>query len=266
VSESDSVVHTERDARDVLTITLDRAGAANAMNDAMVEQLTAVLGAVAGDESIRVVVLTGSGRTFCAGGDISAMSAMSTWTRQQNLADSERFDGLFRMLDECPHPVVCRVNGSAFGGGVGLVACADVAVAVDTASFALSEVRIGIIPAVVSTYVVPKLGVSWSRRMMLTGERITATQALTLGLVHEVVHAEELASRTAAVVDALLASDVRAQRRIKQHIIGSWQGTDAGRERIAAAAVEAATAARMSPEGAAGMSTFLDRSTRREQH
>jgi methylglutaconyl-CoA hydratase len=254
--EEDLIV-VETDARRVVTITLDRPAARNALSPGLVTQLHDAVQRVGRDSQTRAIVLTGAGSAFSAGGDIGALAEMATYSYEENLADSRTLDALFRAVDECPCPVVCRVNGAAFGGGAGLVACSDIAVAAQGAVFAFSEVRVGIIPAVISTYVVPRIGVAWSRRLLMTGERFNAERAMSIGLVHDVVPMEDLDATVAAVVDEVLKGWPEAQRRIKGHILSAFVSEPPERNAVAAASVVAAAAARTSDEGVRGLRAFL---------
>ena len=260
---AEDLIFVETDARQVVTITLGRPLARNALSPDLVEALHDTVSRVGADTRTRALVLTGAGSAFSAGADIGALAEMATYSLERNLADSRALDALFRAVDECPCPVVCRVNGAAVGGGAGLVACADVAVAARGAVFAFSEVRVGIIPAVVSTYVVPRIGVAWARRLLMTGERFDAERARSIGLVHEVVPAEDLDVAVAAVVDQILEGWPQAQRRIKGHL--QWAFVTGGPERdaVAAAAAEAAAAARTSDEAVRGLRAFVEQAAAR---
>ncbi len=257
--EPEAPVTSRRDASGVVTVTLNLPGLRNALRPDLVRGLIDAMAAVEADDEARAVVLTGAGTVFCAGGDIGAMTAMASWSYEENLADSRTMDAMFASVDGCSRPVVARVNGAAMGGGTGLVACADIAVATDTARFALSEVRLGIIPAVVGTYVAPKIGASRARRLLVTGERFDARRAQEIGLVHEVVPAGDLDGAVAGALEQVLAARPLAQRTIKAHLRRMFNGELATRRDVADAAIEAAARARMSDEGKAGMAEFLDR-------
>src|ERR1700730_11144597 len=259
----DNLILVESDDRQVVTMTLARPEARNALSPALVEQLHGAVRRVGSDERTRAVVLTGAGSAFSAGGDIASLAQMASWSYEDNVADSRAMDALFRAIDECPCPVICRVNGAAFGGGAGLVACADIAVASGAAVFAFSEVRVGIIPAVISTYVVPRIGVPWARRLLMTGERFDAERARSIGLVHEVVPAEDLDVAVAAVVDEILEGWPQAQRRIKGHLLWAFVTGGPERDAVAAAAVEAAAAARTSDEAVRGLRAFVEQAAAR---
>jgi methylglutaconyl-CoA hydratase len=256
---ADTLVLVETDDRRVVTITLARPEARNALSPDLVARLTDAVHVAGADPRTRAVVLTGAGPAFSAGGDITSLSEMASWSYADNLADSHANDTLFRTVDQCPCPVIARVNGPAFGGGAGLVACADIAVASRAAVFAFSEVRVGIIPAVISTYVVPRIGVPWARRLLVTGERFDAEQAFGIGLVHEVVEPDDLDRAVADAVDQVLAGWPGAQRRIKRLVVENFVTGHPDRQAAAAAAAKAAAEARMADEGVQGLRAFLAR-------
>jgi methylglutaconyl-CoA hydratase len=199
----------------VARLWLDRPEQHNALAAELVAELTATLHAVAHDDAVRLVVLGGRGPSFCAGADIGLMKASANATFQQNLAEAERLGALFATLADLPKPVIARLHGNVLGGGVGLTCACDLAVASDDARFALSEVRLGILPALISPYVIRRLGDRNARELMLTGERLDAAAALRYGLIHHVVPAAELDARVEERIAALLAGAPRAQGRIK---------------------------------------------------
>lgn len=175
----------------VVYITLNRPEVHNAFDDALISELTHAFREV-GASGARVMVLSGAGSSFCAGADLEYMGRMAHYTREENLEDARRLQEMLAALAECPCVTLAKVNGAAMGGGAGLVAACDLAVALPEAKFAFSEVRLGLIPAVISPYVVEKIGVGAARALFVTGERFDAEQALRLGLVQQVVPAEEL--------------------------------------------------------------------------
>jgi len=199
----------------VARIWLARPEQHNALSPEVGAELIEALHRLAHDDAVRVVVLGGRGPSFCAGADIAAMKASTAMTFEQNLAEAERLAGMFAALADFPKPVVGRVHGMVLGGGVGLVCACDIAVASDDSRFGLTEVRLGILPAVISPYVIRRLGDRNARELMLTGERFDAAAALRLGLVHHVVPGAELDARVDERVKALLAGAPLAQRRIK---------------------------------------------------
>ena len=174
-----------------------------------------MLHTLAHDESVRVVVLAGRGPSFCAGADITLMKASAAATFDQNLAEAKRLAGMFATLADLPKPVIARLHGNVLGGGVGLACACDIAVAGDDCRFALSEVRLGILPAVISPYVIRRLGDRNARELMLTGERLDSDLALRAGLVHHSVPAAELDAKVDERIGALLAGAPHAQARIK---------------------------------------------------
>ena len=177
------LITTTVDARGVATLTLNRPDKHNALDGATVQELHAALTALANDAQARVVVLTGAGASFCAGADIAHMRSMMGATEQQNVDDALLLARCLRTLDELDKPVIARVNGNVFGGGVGLVACADIAIGVETAKFALTEVRLGIVPAAISPYVVAAIGNRHARRLFLTAAPFDALEARSIGLL-----------------------------------------------------------------------------------
>src|SRR5918998_4763549 len=176
----------------VATVTLARPDSHNALNAALIGELTRCLEEISDDERVRVVVLAGESRSFCAGADIRYMRETAAFSYEENLEDARRLAMMYWTIDECPKPLVARVQGVAMGGGAGLVAAADVAVADSEAWFAFSEVRLGIAPATISPFVVRKIGPSHARSMFVTGERFGAERAHEIGLVHRGVSSERL--------------------------------------------------------------------------
>ena len=184
------------DDRDgVRHLTLDRPDVHNAFDDALIAELTTALVAAGGDAAVRAVVLSGSGASFSAGADLNWMRSMADADETANRADSLRLAALMRTLQFLPKPTIARVNGAAFGGGVGLVACCDIAIGVDSAKFGLTEVKLGLVPAVISPYVTAAIGLRHARRLFLTGEVFDAATALQIGLLHRVVPADDSTMR-----------------------------------------------------------------------
>jgi methylglutaconyl-CoA hydratase len=241
---SDGGLDVVRDG-DVLRVTLARADRHNAFDAALIAALADAFADV-GDA--RCVVLAGEGPSFCAGADIEWQRASIDLSFDENVADAMRLYRMLEAIDSCPAPVVARVQGFALGGGSGLVACSDIAIAAPDAVFGWSEVRLGIIPAVISPFVLPRIGSGAARRYFLTGERFDAEVALRIGLVHEV--AEDLDAAVAAVVEALLSGGPEAVRAAKQLV----------RERpTGEATAQIAARRRTSEEGQDGLRAFLDK-------
>jgi methylglutaconyl-CoA hydratase len=200
----------------VATVTLGRPEARNALNAALIGEVTRCFEELAEDESVRVVVLTGEGPSFCAGADVGYMRDTASFSYEENLEDARRLADMFLAVDDLPKPVVARVQGAAIGGGAGLVAAADLAVAEEEARFAFSEVRLGIAPATIAPFVVRKIGFSRARALFLTGERFGADLAREIGLVHEVVPEGELDAAVERVAAQLLQGGPAAQAAIKE--------------------------------------------------
>jgi methylglutaconyl-CoA hydratase len=199
----------------VATVSLARPESRNALNAALIEEISRCFGELAEDDAVRVVVLTGEGPSFCAGADIGYMRDTAGFSYEENLEDARRLAEMYRSVDELPKPVVAKLRGAAIGGGAGLVAASDLAVAEGGTRFAFSEVRLGIAPATIAPFVVRKIGASRARALFLTGERFGAGWAREIGLVHEVAPEEELDSATESVVSWLLQGGPAAQAAIK---------------------------------------------------
>lgn len=199
----------------VARLTLTRPEVHNAFDEDLIAGLTAALEAVAGDRSLRALVLAAEGRSFSAGADLTWMQRMAGYTQEQNLEDARGLARLMARLDGLPKPTLALVQGAAYGGGVGLVACCDIALAAESASFALTEVKLGLIPAVISPYVIAKIGAAAARRYFVTAERFDARRAQALGLVQEVVAPEALEESGAAILAALAAGGPDSQAAAK---------------------------------------------------
>jgi methylglutaconyl-CoA hydratase len=190
---------------EVVTVSLARPDARNALNAGLIGELTRCMEELAGDDGVRVVVLTGEGDFFCAGADVGYMRDTANFSYEENMEDARELAAMFRAVEECPKPVVARVRGAAIGGGVGLVAASDVGVAEDGTIFAFSEVRLGISPATIAPFVLRKIGPSHTRALFLTGERFDVQRAQAVGLVHEVASEGDLDAAVREKVEGLLA-------------------------------------------------------------
>ena len=240
----------------ILTVAMNRPEVHNAMTPTMIGELTAVFQIVADREDVRVVVLTGNGRSFCAGADLSFMRAAADYTFAENVADGEAIFDLMLAVDQCPKPVVARVNGAAIGGGSGLVSCCDIVVAVERAKFAFSETRLGILPAVISPFVLSKIGVGNGRELFLTGERFDAHHAQRIGLVNKVVAEDELETAVAERIDQLLQAAPEAQAAAKTLI---REVAHRPKEAVRDYTTNLIAQRRDSAEGREGMSAFLEK-------
>jgi methylglutaconyl-CoA hydratase len=244
-----------RDPRHVVHVSLNRDAARNALSPAMMHELLAVFDQLVTDDGIRAVVLTGVGRAFSAGADLDALAEVAGYSLERNVTDSIANDLLFQTITNCPHPVIARVNGHAIGGGAALVACADIAIASTSALFGFGEVRVGIVPAVISTHVVPKIGFSAARRLMLTGQQFSADEARSIGLVHEVVEPAELDAAVERSITEVLAAWPGAQREIKR-LLNTWPATSTDDYRHDA--ITTAARVRYSEEGRRGLQSFVE--------
>ncbi len=245
------------DPRGVASVVLDCPERHNALDDAMVASLTATLDRLGKAPDVRVVVLRGSGPSFCAGADLGWMQRMATASLEDNVADARSLARLMQTLDRLAKPTLALVQGPAFGGGVGLVACCDIAVASEAASFRLSEVRLGLMPATIAPAVVRAVGLRQARRYVLTAEPLSAARARDLGLVHEVVPADALAGAGEAIVAALLDGAPGAQADAKDLLfLCDERGGDPA---IGEATSRRIALRRASEEGREGLAAFFAR-------
>jgi methylglutaconyl-CoA hydratase len=240
----------------VAVVTLNRPDVHNAFDETLIADLTEAFAALSGEEAVRAIVVRGAGTSFCAGADLNWMRRMADYTQEENLEDARRAERMFSAIAQCPKVTIARVHGAAIGGGAGLAAACDIAIAVPEAVFAFSEVRFGIAPAVISPYVVQKIGLGAARGLFVTGERFRAEEALRLGLVQQVVPADELDAAVQKKVDAVLQSSPHAIAAAKQLLRDI-----AGRTPSEAAALTTTciAALRVSPEGQEGLHAFLDK-------
>ncbi len=213
---SDILTETRPDG--VATVTMNRGDAHNAFDEAVIADLAAAFQGLGADPAVRLILLRGVGQSFSAGADLGWMQRMAGYSHDENVADAMGLAVMLRTLDTCPKPTVAVVQGPAYGGGVGLIAACDMAVCADTASFALTEVTLGLIPAVISPYVVAALGERACRRYFLTAERFSAAEALRLGLVHEVAPTDRLDGAVEGMVAKLLDGAPLAQGAVKELI------------------------------------------------
>jgi len=241
----------------IALITLDRPEMHNAFDQTLIAELTRALTATDADDSIRAVVLLGAGSSFCAGADLNWMRRMAGFSPAQNLADARALATMLSTLAALRKPTIARVHGSAFGGGVGLVACCDIAVAAQDATFAFSEARLGLIPAVISPYIVEAIGARAARRFFLTAERFTAAEAYRIGLVHELVPAQEIDARINELLGFLVTAAPRAQEEAKALVRAVAHRPIDGR--VVADTARRIARVRASPEGKEGVAAFLDK-------
>ena len=237
-------------------LTLNRPEVRNAFNDEVISEITAWARAAAGDPALRVVVLAGAGKVFSAGADAAWMARMIDYSHDDNVKDARAMAGMFHALDTLPAAVIGRIHGAALGGGCGLAAVCDIVVADETAVFGFTETKLGILPAVISPFVLPKIGPSAARELFLTGMRFSASRAREIGLVHEVVSNEGLDAAVQHYIDELLGAAPSAVAAAKTLIPKVWGQAAADAVAITA---EAIATQRVSAEGQDGLRAFLDK-------
>ncbi len=245
------------DQRGVANLVLNRPEVHNAFDNLMIAELIQVLDNLARNDQVKVLLLSANGKNFSAGADLNWMRSMAEKDYEQNLDDANELATLMHKLDKFSKPTIAMVQGAAFGGAVGLVACCDMAIASDTASFCLSEVKIGLIPAVISPYVMRALGERQSRRYFLTAERFTADTAKALGLLHEVVSASELPQQADALAEQLLQNSPAAMSAAKALIHNIYNRKISNN--VVAHTTQAIAEIRVSDEGQEGLSAFLEK-------
>lgn len=257
MTESNLLLST--DPRGVATLTMNRPAVHNAFDDQLIGDMTKRLRALETDESVRVVILAGSGKSFSAGADLNWMKRMASYSEADNLRDARALGELMRTLDTLSKPTLARVHGSAFAGGMGLVSCCDVAIAVPGAQFALTETRLGLIPAVISPYVVRAMGARMARRYFLTAERFSADEALRMGLLHAVVPDAELDGAIEALAADLLKCGPVSLSETKDLV------ATVAREKLDGALIDETARriarVRVSREGQEGIAAFLEKRT-----
>jgi methylglutaconyl-CoA hydratase len=241
----------------VQTITLSRPDVRNAFNDEVIAELKNAFTAAAQDPAVRCVVLAAEGPAFCAGADLNWMRRMADYTHAENLADAGELAAMLNAIYTCPQPTIARVQGDVFAGGVGLVAACDMAVSVDSATYCLSEVKLGLIPATISPYVIRAMGARAAHRYFLTAERFSALEAHRIGLVHEVVTADALDAKVAELTNALVSASPHAVRACKRLVqdVAEREIDDA----LIRQTVEAIADIRASSEGKEGVQSFLQK-------
>ena len=239
-------------------VVLARPDVRNAFNAELIAALRETFDRLSNDSSVRAIVLSGEGKVFCGGADINWMRASLELTHEQNVADAQAMSDMFRAIDRCSKPVVARIHGAALGGGAGLAAVCDAAVASTDAVFGFTEVKLGIIPAVISPFVIAKIGQSHARALFLTGERFDARRAQAIGLVHEVVVGDTLDLAIERIVEELMTAGPTATAAAKR-LIQDVSASDYGASRDLTA--NAIARQRTSPEGQEGLRAFLERRT-----
>ncbi len=256
---SDNPVIIDIDARGVATLTLNRAEKHNAFDQVIVGELHNAVKRVNENDAVRLIILTGAGKSFSAGADIGWMREMAAYSREENIADALRLADMLHTLNDSRKPMIARINGHVFGGGVGLVACCDIAITSSRARFALTEIRLGIVPAVISPFVIAAIGQRQARRLFLTGEALSADKAMAVGLVHEVAEPDALDAAIEAQIGMLLKGGPTALGQAKQLIRRVAGPDDDARAALRQATAEIIARLRASDEGQQGLSAFLSK-------
>jgi len=250
-------VLTTIDKHGVATVTLNNPELHNAFDDQSIATLTQTFNQLASDSRVKVMMLAANGKSFSAGANLNWMKRMATYSYDENLQDARALAAMLNTLNSFPKPTLARVQGATFGGGVGLVSCCDIAIASNKASFCLSEVKLGIVPATISPYVIAAIGSRASRRYFTTAERFNADTALRLGLISECVEAAQLDTTIAAIIDSLLVNGPEAVTKAKQLV------TDVSHRPIDAALIDETcqliAEVRSSTEGREGLTAFLEK-------
>jgi methylglutaconyl-CoA hydratase len=241
----------------VSTVTLNRPDVRNAFNDEVIAEVTAVFLELGHRPEVRCVVLAASGTAFCAGADLNWMKRMASYSRDENLDDATALARMLEVIYQCPKPTIAKVQGDVYAGGLGLVAACDIAIAADTAHYCVSEVRIGLIPATISPYLIRAIGARAAHRWFLTAERFGAAQATACGLVHEAVPAGDLDARVAALAHTLVQAGPEAIKACKTllHDVAGQEMSDSLLQDTA----ERIADIRVTPEGREGIGAFLDK-------
>jgi methylglutaconyl-CoA hydratase len=241
----------------IATVVLNRPEVRNAFNEIMVAEITQVFHALGQDDNIRAIVLAANGSAFCAGADLNWMKKMAAYTHDENRADAAELAGMLRTMYTCPKPVVAKIQGDCYAGGMGLVAVCDIAIAADATNFCLSEVKLGLIPATISPYVIKAMGENAARRYFLTAECFSAQEAHRIGFVHALVAPDALEATTGEIVKALVSNSpnaVKEAKRLVRDIVGMPLT-----ETLIADTAERIAGIRSSKEGREGVRSFLEK-------
>lgn len=241
----------------VATVVLNRPEVRNAFNDTTIAELTQAFRQLGADDGVRAIVLAARGPAFCAGADLNWMKRMAGYTYEENRADAALLAEMLRTIYLCPQPVLAKVQGDCYAGGMGLVAACDIALVAEPAQFCLSEVRLGLIPATISPYVIKAMGENAARRYFLSAERFSASEALRIGFVHQVVAGEALDASADSIVKALVANSPHAVRQAKR-LVREVAGAPLS-DSLIAATVEGIAQIRASDEGREGVRSFLEK-------
>ena len=250
-------VITQIDSRGVAQVTLNNPDKHNAFDDQMIIELTNAFNALAANANVRIMLLKSEGKSFSAGADLEWMKRMASYSYQQNLIDAHALAAMLKALHQMPIPTIARVQGAAFGGAVGLISCCDIAVASSKASFALSEVKIGLVPSTISPYVIAAIGERHAKRYFMTAERFDTNTALQISLIHEAVEEQFLDDKVEQLITAILSNGPEAVVAAKQLVFAvSGKAIDSS---LIEHTCEVIAGIRVSAQGQEGLSAFLDK-------
>ena len=255
-NQNSSVLY-QLDNRGVATVTLNRPDIHNAFDDQLITELSNIFQKIGQDDDVRVMILASKGKSFCAGADLNWMKRMADYSYEENLADANALAQMLLTLNELPKPTIARVQGAAFGGAVGLIACCDIAIGSKLSKFCLSEVKLGLMPATISPYVIDAIGARAARRYFMSAEVFSSRRARRLGLLSEAVTEEELDDTIELLIEQLLKNAPNAVAAAKQ-LVFDVRDTPAGPDLLNLTSSRIA-AARVSPEGQEGLSAFLQK-------
>ena len=241
---------------DIVTVNLNRPDVHNAMSEQLMKELINCFKEISKDDNVRIIILTGNGKSFCAGADLNWMKSMAKYTMEENIRDSKLLLDLYEAIYSCPKPVMGKINGHAFGGGIGLIAVCDITIGIPGKKYAFSEVNLGIIPSVISTYIVRRIGLSNMRRLFITGERFTSEYAKEIGLLDYVVSEEEFDSKIQKTIEQLRSSGPKAIEEIKK-LVNNYEKLDI--EKYKKHTVKKISELRVSDEGQEGINAFLEK-------
>jgi methylglutaconyl-CoA hydratase len=250
----ETLVYTKKD--DIVTITLNRPDVHNAMNEVLISELTRCFRHLINDASIVAIILTGNGKSFCAGADLLWMKRMVNYSKEENKKDSHLLLEMYETINSCPKPVIGRINGNTFGGGIGLLAICDITITIPDVLFAFSEVKLGIIPAVISTFIAPRMRLADMRRFFITGERFDSTTANKIGLIDFIVSPEKLDDFVNSCVEQVRSSSPNAIKEVK-HLMKNAMELDL--KKYKEFTVEKISELRVSNEGQEGINAFLQK-------
>jgi len=243
---------------EIATVILNRPEVHNAMNEQLMKELTECFKKLSDDKKTRIIILTGNGKSFCAGADLNWMKSMVSYSKQENIKDSNLLLNLYNEIYDCPKPVIGKINGHAFGGGIGLIAVCDITIGIPDSKYAFSEVNLGIIPSVISTFVATRIKTADMRRLFITGERFNTKYANKIGLIDYVVEPEKLDEKINFYIKQLKSSGPKAITEVKKLIKNC---KEMNQEKYKKHTVEKISELRISKEGQDGINAFLNKTT-----